>query len=601
MYTYNQIRNAILSAPQHQSFFPFREGREELTAELHKKPYLQPLLNEIRIEAEHAVSSEIPQISFSLFHLFESKGDRKQFENVYFDRRKRLLALAVHSLLDKDSIYMDNLENLIWEICNEYTWVLPSHITKSGDIDIDLFASETAHALAEILILHEQRLNPMIAKRIRLEIDKRILQPYLNGKLVFGWETLTNNWASVCAGSIGMTALLLVQDRKILGQMMNRVYRTMECFLEGYGQDGGCHEGITYWVYGFGYYVYFSEMLYAWTAGQLDLMKSEKTQKIAAFPLGVSLFDDYYVNYSDAPDYVHIHTGLASKLTDKTGKNIIPGSIVPSFHEDHAYRWAHVTRNLLWTNAACLNQSLSEGNYYFPDLEWVLSRNASENQSIVFSARGGSNNESHNHNDLGHFILHLGGESLLADLGAGLYTREYFGSGRYEIINNSSMGHSVPVIDGQLQMSGDTYLANVLDYEDRNNGVLFKLDLTKAYNIDTLELFTRTFDWNIEPEIRTAYLKLTDSFTMAKQAESIEEIFISLHRPELKGNCIFWQGKAGGIELAYNTQLFKPKMDTIDEINHEGEPREVYRIRLVCTEPPVSQGEYEFIFKCLLN
>jgi hypothetical protein len=331
-----------------------------------------------------------------LFHLFESKGDRKQFERVYFDRRKRLLALVLQSLVDDDSKYIESLENLIWEICNEYTWVLPAHFSKSGDID--LFASETAHALAEILILLEHKLNPIISDRIRSEINKRVIKPYCNGTAVFGWETVTNNWASVCAGSIGMTALLLIQDREVLARMMDRVFRTMECFLEGYGEDGGCHEGITYWVYGFGYYVYFSEMLYAWTAGRLDLMKSEKTQKIAAFPLGVSLFNDYYVNYSDASDHVHIHTGLASKLTEKIGKTIIPGSIIPSFHADNTYRWAHVTRNLLWTNETCLHQTIPDGNFYFSDLGWVVSRSTSTNQSMVFSARGGSNHESHNHN-----------------------------------------------------------------------------------------------------------------------------------------------------------------------------------------------------------
>jgi hypothetical protein len=149
-------------------------------------------------------------------------------------------------------------------------------------------------------------------------------------------------------------------------------------------------------------------------------------------------------------------------------------------------------------------------------------------------------------------------------------------------------------------MAGDSFLANVLNYEDFNNGVNFKLDLTHAYDVDSLELFTRTFEWNADPELDSAYLKLTDSFKFKNQAGSFEEAFISLHQPELKENCVLWQGKAGRVELSYNGTLFKPEIEKIHEINHHGKPREVYRIRLICSVP-VTQGEYEFTFNCILD
>ena len=65
------------------------------------------------------------------------------------------------------------------------------------------------------------------------------------------------------------------------------------------------------------------------------------------------------------------------------------------------------------------------------------------------AAKGGNNGESHNHNDVGSFLYLAGDEMLLTDLGAGEYTRDYFGEKRYDILCNHSFGHSVPVIDGK--------------------------------------------------------------------------------------------------------------------------------------------------------
>lgn len=40
--------------------------------------------------------------------------------------------------------------------------------------------------------------------------------------------------------------------------------------------------------------------------------------------------------------------------------------------------------------------------------------------------KGGNNDEPHNHNDIGSFLLTVEGEVFLTDLGCGEYTKEYF-------------------------------------------------------------------------------------------------------------------------------------------------------------------------------
>src|SRR5699024_6445328 len=137
----------------------------------------------------------------------------------YFDRRRRLLGLALTSVIDETNEYIGTLNDLIWEICNEYTWALPAHLpvgvkavqqsTWQPEEQVDLFAAETAHALAETLTMLGDRLSPWMEYRIRTEIERRIFGPMFNSSIHFKWESKPSNWSAVCAGAVGMVALML--------------------------------------------------------------------------------------------------------------------------------------------------------------------------------------------------------------------------------------------------------------------------------------------------------------------------------------------------------------------------------------------------------
>src|SRR5690606_39665769 len=53
--------------------------------------------------------------------------------------------------------------------------------------------------------------------------------------------------------------------------------------------------------------------------------------------------------------------------------------------------------------------------------------------NTFFAAKGGYNNESHNHNDIGSFILYKEGKPLFIDAGVGTYTKKTFSNERYDI------------------------------------------------------------------------------------------------------------------------------------------------------------------------
>lgn len=443
VYSLERVRHALKGEPREDAPFG-RALRAETFAATRRAPHLQGFLAELRAEAERARTTVPEELPFGMFRRFADDGDRLEFERRYFDRRRRLAGLVLSTLVDETDAYLAALHDLLWEVCNEYTWAVPAHLGREArppEETIDLFAAETAHALAETLLLLGARLEPRVAARVRIELERRIFKP-LDDPTPYRWESLPTNWAAVCAGGVGMAALALELNPARLSALLTRLLRATAVFLEGYGEDGGCPEGVGYWVYGFGYYVYFAEALYAHTGGALDLLEGEdvrdKVRRIAAFPTGVSLSGGAFANFSDAPERPQLHTGLLSRLEARLGILLPEVGEVPSFHADACYRWGHLTRTLFWTDPTCFHRPAPAGTRVFPDLAWVVDRHPCGGATVAFAAKGGHNGEPHNHNDVGHFILHVGGENLLADLGAGLYTRDYFGEARYRDLHTAS-------------------------------------------------------------------------------------------------------------------------------------------------------------------
>jgi hypothetical protein len=587
MYSFRTIRNSIRDAKPSTQFPLGIALTNEQRQALRTAPHLQALLGELRIEAERAQTEPVPVLPFRRFQEFETSGEREGYQQPYFERRRRLLGLVMVSVLDETDAYLPVIEDMIWAICDEYTWCVPAHLPLGVEANranwvppeqqIDLFGAETAYALAETLWLLGDRLHPWIAYRVRREVDRRVFHIAYSPRH-FGWEGAAHNWAAVIGGNLGMAALLLEQDRERLAGMVERVVRMLESFLEGYGADGACPEGIKYWQYGFGHYAYFAEMLRAFTDGALDLLQGEKIHNIAAFPARISLSDGCYVSYSDAVLRDELPSGLVSRLTMHTGA---PPPTLPAVASLYNGRhWGHITRDVFWTDPDVLQRPTGEATVVLPDVAWVLDRRRAGNTMIGFSAKGGHNDEPHNHNDLGHFILHIGGDDLLADLGAPRYTRDYFRGDRYSFLHAASEGHSVPIIAGHPQGAGHEHAAVVLDAASTVDGLRCTLDLTRAYDVPQLHRFTRAFVWRVNTAASQAALELTDVFESSEPLGVLEEVFISLHEPELLPSTVVWRGEHGSVTLRYDTEQLTPHVETIATTERHGQPLTVYRLRL---------------------
>lgn len=562
---------------------------------------LKDEIREIREEGRRLDGQPIPELTYTLFSVFARTGSRLEYERVYFGRRRRMNTYAFLALLEPENPkHLEHLEDILWAICGEYTWCLPAHLPADHDAAgisrfIDLFSSETGFALSEIALLLGERLAPLLRSRIRHETERRIFHPFLEAG-PYEWETARHNWAAVCAGSIGSAALLSLDDPLRLAAVLERTESSMGCYLEGFGRDGACLEGLGYWNYGFGYFTYYSDLLRRRSGGRLDWFRNGKVHSIASFQQKCFIGGSFVANFSDSLPEVPVHRGLSHYLADLyPDVERPPSALRAPYTEDHCSRFAPAFRNLIWTRQDTRSQAWEAASFYLPDAAWLVSRHRSEEGDFGFAAKGGHNDEPHNHNDLGHFILLGGREIFAADLGSGEYTADYFGAGRYRYDCNGSQGHSVPMINGRLQEEGRQHCAAVIHAGTAADRDELTLELSLAYRVEGLRHLVRSLVWHKEQRPR---LELSDQYRFEGAPSSWTERFVTWRRPELlRPGAVLLPGIAGGgIEVGYDDHAVEPVIVPHVYRDHFGRDTVWHSLDFHALQPG-PEGKFTFTFQ----
>ncbi|MHA6480572.1 heparinase II/III family protein [Paenibacillus sp. strain BS8-2] len=595
------------------------EKKQEMVQRLRGDQSLAAMLDEIEAEAERLLAEAEPILTDQLFRLFGETGERLPYEHVYFAKRKRLNAFALMTWLKPETgtgIYADGLRQIVRSICDEWTWVLPAHFDEERGPwgYIDLFAAETGQALTEVAVLLGDVLGEDIVARIAEEVEQRIFEPFMS-KGPYRWEKLANNWSSVCAGSIGMAAIYVVEDTERLATLLERVHAAMDAFLSGYGQDGACLEGYSYWQYGFGYYIYYMDLLKAATSGRLDGFAERKVEAIAMFQQRCFTSEDMVVSFSDSPERSGVYMGMTNRLRREFPSVASPDILlrVP-YATDHCGRWAHAFRNVIWatdSTGAAANEMAGSGavkvgwpaeTRLMEDAQWFISRIVpGKGDSYCFAAKGGHNGEPHNHNDGGQFLLHANGEAYLADLGSGMYTKSYFGPERYSYWCNGSQGHSVPIVNGAYQAEGKDRKATIIDAMISEAEDHFAVELKRMYPESAgLQSFERKFRWC---KLGSPALTISDRFSvddhLAEASLSIVERFITRKEPRMleEGFLVLEQNYL--LMIRYDSDCWRPVVEQRKDFDHFGQERHWYTLDFLPTEAwrsHIIEAEFTFTF-----
>lgn len=570
--TKQQILNILKSVGRPDLSIP-----EEKRLAIPNNPLLKPYLQEIADFAEECRGTAIPALPYSRFKLFHETGDRFQYEDSevgYFPRRGRIAAFGVLSWLYEREEDIHELEDIIWAICDEYTWSLPAHVEREAFTTrlendaymVDLFAAETAQTLAEICFLLGNRIAPIVRLRVKRLIKERVLDRVLQQD--FGWMTATHNWAAVCAGSVGMAAIYAIEDDERLAEVLSRLLPALDCFLSGFSEDGACLEGIGYWRYGFSYFTEFAELLERRTAGKICLFDDPRVEKIAAFQQKIYFPGGRTVCFSDGSSRAKWFPGISFFLNSRfESVTLLPEAFCQlSFAADHCHRWSNILRNLLWAQ----EKAAEEGRFQtccLPAAQWFIGHSP---VGAGIAAKAGHNDEPHNHNDVGSFQYYLNGEEMLSDLGSGEYTRQYFSDQRYDYFVCGSQGHSLPMIDGCTQRAGKEARAEDVVLDEKG----IRMDMTNVYGLDCLTSLKRSILFD-EP---TGTMTLTDAFALNEEKHDVCERFITYGKVTVEDGCAVIRLNEQAIRVDYDPALFAPIVTPVTYSAHMGVKRQLFTL-----------------------
>ena len=153
---------------------------------------------------------------------------------------------------------------------------------------------------------------------------------------------------------------------------------------------------------------------------------------------------------------------------------------------------------------------------------------ADTSRGLYLAMKGGSNAESHNHNDVGSFVVYSDGKPVLIDVGVGAYTAKTFSAERYTIWTMRSNYHNIPEINGTEQIAGEKYCAKNILYNE-NDGSL-SLELKDAYPSGSgIKSYRRT------GQLAQNTVRITDSFEFAENGD-IRQHLMCCEKPIIQ-NC----------------------------------------------------------------
>ncbi|MGB8854435.1 MAG: heparinase II/III family protein [Pirellulales bacterium] len=455
--------------------------------------------------ADELLKSEFPALPDDLYLDFSRTGNRTRFQTVAFARRSWLGQLAVAECVTNEGRYLAALVDVIRRICAEKTWVLPAHDLDLANFEgrgvtIDLFSSDVASELATVDHLLGDALPEDVRRLLRDRCDHFVLDPWkraLAGESrAAGWMKSAHNWNAVCLANCTAAALALVDDRRERARFVAGAEQHSLAFLGGFTPDGYCSEGLGYWNYGFGHYVMLAEMIRQATAGRLDLFDRPQVKAPAAFGWRIMIADGVAPAFADCGVYPKPSPALMAyvlrraKASYRGWERLPPGYAPKSAAEMMMHHGLAVFEPMPEPP-----QPLEIGpRDWFADAGVLVGRPTTGRLGVAL--KGGHNAEFHNHNDLGSFVVVVGGRCVLLDPGPETYTRRTFSKERYASKLLNSFGHPVPVVGGRLQRTGRDAAARILATDFTPTSDTLTMDLASAYDAPGLRELTRIFTFD---------------------------------------------------------------------------------------------------------
>ena len=525
--------------------FPKTSDRESwgVLSSLEEK---RPIVSAIFQKAEEVLPAPVPQLTASQFMEFVRNGNRSRYEADYFARRMNLSALVFAEGIEHKGRFIDKIIDYIWALLGEPTWCVPAHIYVGGDKRyvqdplptteyeiVDLFAAETGVFMAMILEIMSDDLaavSPSLVKRIKLEVIRRVIVPTESNLSRYGWSHGTNNWTPwICSNLLWAANTVFADDPSRFDAYVRLLMPSVEHYYDAYPEDGCCDEGPGYWNLSPPKFFLFMEGLYRASDGAVSCFNELKFKNMCAYIVDAWVDRNKNVHFADNGGRHTLNTGLLRAMSERAG---VPQGIALADMLDDCTTIFPKPHSAILPPLFDLftkrrpDLSLPQRSFkVYPKTQQLFVKH----DGLFIAIKGGHNHESHNHNDVGQFVIAKNGRFIVLDLGSATYDKKTFSKQRYENYPQSGLSHNPLVFNGIPQEAGNGH-ASLFEVEGDENAFTCRLEISGCYPaaLGLLSYYrTLTYDGHV--------LKVQDEW---KASALLKPSMTLLHEmPEPSFNC----------------------------------------------------------------
>ena len=532
-----------------------------------------------------------PLLTAGMFASYIRTGSRRDCEAPYFARRVKLCSAALHVCLTGTTELLPDVEDGLVLLCEESVWAISAHANLSaahpfpdeaGRI-VDLFAAQTGMILSFVCELLQNVLHPDLYGRVRRAVEERILRPFMenDGEWWMGFVRKDlNNWTPWILSNILMTANVWHYGGTAL---VERACMMLDRWLCCVPEDGGCDEGAGYWNMAGGAFLDCLMALEGLCG--VDLWQDGKVRRMMAYPALVYLGQGWFANFADCDARPYISGERLQYAGERTGNaDLVRMGVemrgLPSVELSDTPHLSRVLMRLFSVPAEVASGQAQPKDVWLPDLQVRLV----ERNGLIVAMKGGHNAESHNHNDVGSFLVMADGDMQVVDAGNMVYTAKTFSAQRYELWNCRAMYHNVPLIGGLEQQPGLEYAAR--DVVCLPDGMA--LDMAGAYPKEAgVQTCRRTFHMN------GMRLSVRDEITLDGE-KPVTWVFMLRNEPSIHADGCTMEG---GFRICWDAGLFTSvePIEITDGRMAKSYPGKLWRLTL--TAAPSACHTQEFLFE----
>jgi hypothetical protein len=353
--------------------------------------------------------------------------------------------------------------------------------------------------------------------------------------------------------------------------------------------DGACDEGPAYWRHASGCLFEFIRLMNNITDGRFGCWDDPQFIARCTYLSRCNLGDGWTVNFGDgaarsagSPFFIYAMGRTAGieemtryayylKACQQDPMNFYPGSDLEALLDKKDFE--RDFKNALAESGGDIETFKSDMRKDIPAVSWYPQTEhliVKGKEGISFAAKGGHNEESHNHNDVGSVIVFMDEMPVLVDVGPTTYMRQTFNKKeRYTIWSMRSEWHNLPLMNGCPQHEGGEYRAAWAKADEKAGS--FTTEFAGAYPAESglvsLQRHCR---------LKGKTLSITDSYALRERKAADEEHFMVRGEVELvregqiRINYSSFDGSRHGSALLTYPKTLKASVETrvLDDPRH---------------------------------